>query len=318
MVIPELPGARGNTHDFCINSSARQDIPSGAHSHPEGRPMDFSVQATLGYRVQQETPFVFNVQAQTFTGQAIKSESLRIEPELMTEEWTMPESGNRYFRLIAPAGGFKIIYQATLDLSHSAEDPATVFEVSPAKLPLSVLTHLYPSRYCQSDRLDRFAQRTFGKLPMGYQRVVEVCNWIHDNVDYVSGASDALTSAYDTVSQRAGVCRDFAHLGIALCRALGVPARYVSAYAWRLEPPDFHGVFEAFLRGPSGFGWYTFDPTRMADPKGIVRIGVGRDAAEVAFCTQFGEMDYDKPEVSIVGPADAPPATTQAVRAQNG
>ena len=280
--------------------------------------MDFSVQATLGYRVQQETPFVFNVQAQTFTGQAIKSEFLRIEPELMTEEWTMAESGNRYFRLIAPAGGFKIIYQATLDLSHSAEDPATVFEVSPAKLPLSVLTHLYPSRYCQSDRLDRFAQRTFGKLPMGYQRVVEVCNWIHDNVDYVSGASDALTSAYDTVSQRAGVCRDFAHLGIALCRALGVPARYVSAYAWRLEPPDFHGVFEAFLRGPSGFGWYTFDPTRMADPKGIVRIGVGRDAAEVAFCTQFGEMDYDKPEVSIVGPADAPPATTQAVRAQDG
>ena len=102
-----------------------------------------------------------------------------------------------------------------------------------------------------------------------------------------------------------GVCRDFAHLGIAFCRALGVPARYVSAYAWRLEPPDFHGVFEAFLRGPSGFGWYMFDPTRMADPRGIVRIGLGRDAAEVAFCTQFGQMEFDKPEVSIEGPSDA-------------
>jgi transglutaminase-like putative cysteine protease len=279
--------------------------------------MEFSVQAKLGYRVQQETPFVFNVQAQNFAGQTIRSESVRIEPELHTESWTMPESGNRYFRLIAPPGAFKIIYHTKVDLGHPAENPTAVFEVPPGELPLSVLTHLFPSRYCQSDRLDRFAQRTFGHLPSGYQRVVDVCNWIHDNVDYVSGASDALTSAYDIVSQRAGVCRDFAHLGIALCRALGVPARYISAYAWRLEPPDFHGVFEGFLRGPSGFGWYMFDPTRMADPNGIVRIGVGRDAAEVAFCTQFGEMEYDKPEVSITGPIGAPPATTQAVRSQN-
>jgi transglutaminase-like putative cysteine protease len=279
--------------------------------------VEFSVQATLGYRVQKETPFVFNVQAQAFTGQTIKSESLRIAPELPIEDWTMPESANRYFRLVAPAGGFKITYTATVLLSHPAENPAEVFEVPPGELPLSVLTHLYPSRYCQSDRLERFAQRTFGQLPTGYQRIAAVCNWIRDNVDYVSGASDALTSACDIVVQRAGVCRDFAHLGIAFCRALGVPARYVSAYAWRLEPPDFHGVFEAFLRGPSGFGWYMFDPTRMADSKGIVRIGIGRDAAEVAFCTQFGQMEFDKPEVSIEGPSDAPPATTQAVRSQD-
>ncbi len=279
--------------------------------------MEFLVQATLGYRVKQETPFVFNVQAQVFPGQTVESKSLRIEPELPTEDWTMPESGNRYFRLIAPAGGFKITYDATVMLSHPTENPAEVFEVPPGDLALSVLTHLYPSRYCQSDRLDRFAQRTFGNLTPGYQRVAAVCNWIHDNVDYMSGASDALTSAYDIVSQRAGVCRDFAHLGIAFCRALGVPARYVSAYAWRLEPPDFHGVFEAFLRGPSGFGWYMFDPTRMAAPEGIVRIGVGRDAAEVAFCTQFGQMEFDKPEVSIEGPSDVSSATTQAVRVQN-
>jgi transglutaminase-like putative cysteine protease len=192
-----------------------------------------------------------------------------------------------------------------------------VREIPSGELPLNVLTHIYPSRYCQSDRLERFSKRTFGTLAPGYERVVAICNWIHDNVDYVSGASDALTSAYDTVSQRAGVCRDFAHLGIALTRALGIPARYVSAYAWRLDPPDFHGVFEAFMRGPSGPGWYMFDPTRMAAPEGIVRIGVGRDAAEVAFCTQFGEMDFDKPEVSITGPADAPASTTHAVRTQD-
>lgn len=278
--------------------------------------MDFSVEATLGYRVKQDTPFVFNVQAQQFVGQEIISELMHLEPDLPVEHWTMPESGNRYFRLIAPAGGFRLAYKASVRLGHPVEDPSRVLEISPGELPLNVLTHLYPSRYCQSDRLERFAKRTFGAMPPGYQRVVAICNWIHDNVDYVSGASDALTSAYDTVSQRAGVCRDFAHLGIALCRALGIPARYVSAYAWRLEPPDFHAVFEVFLIGPSGPGWYVFDPTRMAAPEGIVRIGIGRDAAEVAFCTQFGEMEFDKPEVSITGPAGAEAATTQAVRTQ--
>ena len=280
--------------------------------------MDFSVKSTLGYRVKQDVPFVFNMQAQQLDGQVITSETLRIEPDLPLETWTMPESGNRYFRLVAPAGGFKVSYAATVSLSHPMEDPVRVEEIPPGELPLNVLTHIYPSRYCQSDRLERFAQRTFGEVAPGHQRVVTICNWIHDNVDYVSGASDALTSAYDTVSQRAGVCRDFAHLGIALTRALGIPARYVSGYAWKLDPPDFHAVFEAFLRGPSGPGWYLFDPTRMAAPEGIVRIGIGRDAAEVAFCTQFGEMEADKPEVSITGPEDAAVSTTKAVRTQDG
>jgi transglutaminase-like putative cysteine protease len=279
--------------------------------------MDFSLRAVLGYRVKQDTPFVFNVQAARFPGQAIISEDFRADPPLPLEHWTMPESGNRYVRLIAPPGGFKVSYESTVRLTHRTEDPADVHEVPPADLPLSVLTHVYPSRYCQADRLERFAHRTFGGLPPGHARVAAISNWIHDNVDYISGASDALTSAADTIVQRAGVCRDFAHLGIALTRALGVPARYVSAYAWRLEPPDFHGVFEAFLRGPSGPGWYVFDPTRMAAPEGIVRIGIGRDAAEVAFCTQFGEMEFDKPEVGITGPDDAAASTTRAVRVQD-
>jgi transglutaminase-like putative cysteine protease len=119
------------------------------------------------------------------------------------------------------------------------------------------------------------------------------------------------------VTQRIGVCRDFAHLGMALCRALGIPARYVSAYAWRLDPPDFHAVFEAFLNGPSGAGWYLFDPTRMSAPDGLVRIGIGRDAAEVAFCTSYQEVESDAPQVWISGDGDATaPITTSAVRTE--
>lgn len=116
------------------------------------------------------------------------------------------------------------------------------------------------------------------------------------------------------------MCRDFAHLGISLCRALGVPARYVSAYAHRLDPPDFHAVFEALLAGPSGFAWYLFDPTRKSDSAGLVRIGIGRDAAEVAFCTPFGKVEYDKPEVWITGDSDSDdtaPITTSAVTQTN-
>ena len=137
-------------------------------------------------------------------------------------------------------------------------------------------------------------------------RLNAICNWIHDNVDYVGGISDEMTSAFDTATQRAGVCRDFAHLAIAMCRALGIPARYVSAYAHRLDPPDFHAVIEAYLQGPSGMGWYLFDPTRKAAPDGLVRIGIGRDAAEVAFATPFGTVDYDKPEVWIRAKDAAP------------
>jgi transglutaminase-like putative cysteine protease len=227
----------------------------------------------------------------------------------------MPESGNRYLRVVAGPGEFRLEYSGEATLDPRLEDPGAVGEVPPGQLPFEVYTHLYPSRYCQSDRLDRFARRTFGNAPSGHGRVNTVCNWIRDHVDYVSGTSDASTSALDTLVQRAGVCRDFVHLAIALCRALGIPARYVSAYAWRLDPSDFHAAMEAWLQGPEGGAWYLFDPTRMSAPEGVVRIGVGRDASEVAFSSPFGAFEAEVPRVWIAGPEDADaPSTTRAVR----
>jgi transglutaminase-like putative cysteine protease len=276
--------------------------------------MRFELGCKLVYEITSVVPFVFNIEVQEFDGQVVESEYLQLSPDLNVELWLMPESGNRYFRVIAPAGTFSVTYTATVALHPAVEDPAAVGEVPVGELPLMVLPHLYPSRYCQSDRLERFARSTFGSLEAGYQRVNGICNWIHDYVKYEGGVSDALTSAFDTVTQRAGVCRDFAHLGIAICRSLGIPARYVSAYAFRLQPPDFHAVFEAYLRGPDGPGWYVFDPTRLADPTGLVRIGIGRDAAEVAFCTPFGPMSAVKPEVWIKAIGSPEIATTEAVR----
>ena len=279
--------------------------------------MDFTIGCTLRYSVQTLTPFVFNLEAARFPRQQIRSETLTTSPELgEPDRFEAAESGNRYLRFLVPEGEFQIDYQADVSLDPLMLDPTEVTEIAAGSLPMEVLPYLNASRYCQSDRLNRFANRQFGHEPAGHQRATAICNWIRDNVDYQPGTSDALTSAYDTLGDRAGVCRDFAHLAIALCRAVGIPARYISAYAWQLQPPDFHAVFEAYLHGPGGGAWYLFDPTRMAALDGLVRIGAGRDAADVAFCSIYGNAQAQPPSVWIKGPNPDPIRTTQAVSTQ--
>jgi transglutaminase-like putative cysteine protease len=279
--------------------------------------MDFAIGCSLAYSVNAPAALVFNLEAAThLSRQIIRSESLSVHPPLEPERFTAPETGNRFARFVVSPGSFRLDYRAEVTLDPLVQDPAAVGEFQAQDLPMTTLPHLYASRYCQSDQLLRFANRQFGREPSGYLRVTAICNWIYSNVDYISGSTDALTSAFDTVTQRAGVCRDFAHLGIALCRALGIPARYVSAYAWRLVPPDFHAVFEAYLSGPDGGGWYLFDPTRMTGADGLVRIGIGRDAADVAFCSIFGDVTSGPPQVWIDGPDTTRPVTTAAVSLQ--
>lgn len=263
--------------------------------------MRYEVGCELEYDVQAPggTPFVFNIEAQRTPDQKVLEEALTLSQDLSFDRFTMPESGNRYFRVLAEQGGLTVRYRALVELAPREVAPASVREVPAGRLPLEALTHLYPSRYAESDLLVRFAQEFFGHLPPGHSRVAAICNWLCDNVEYAAGSSDEHTSARDTLAQRKGVCRDFAHLAIALCRALGIPARFVSAYAWRLSAPDFHAVFEAWLEGPGGGAWFLFDPTRKAAADGLVRIGVGRDAAEVAFCSAFGAVGYGPPKVRI-------------------
>ncbi len=152
-------------------------------------------------------------------------------------------------------------------------------------MPPEVLTYLNPSRYCESDLLARFSFEEFGQMERGYGRVQAICDWVYHHLDYTPGSTTASTTATDVLLQRTGVCRDYAHLAITLCRGVGIPARYVAGYAVGLQPPDFHGFMEAFLSGQ----WYLFDPTRLAPVSGLVRIGVGRDAADVSFATLTGD-----------------------------
>lgn len=254
--------------------------------------MRFSVGCQLQYDVVSETTLILNIEAQ-HDGQLVIGETYDGPPADVHE---VPETGNRYRRMVLQPGTHVISYTAEVDTRPQVVvDTQSIGEVPIAALPFDVLPHLAPSRYCQSDQLARFAWRQFGGLPPGHERVQAICNWIFENVDYVGGSSDSLTSAYDSFSSRAGVCRDFAHLGITFARALGIPARFVSAYALELIPQDFHAVFEAYLGGR----WYVFDATRLCPIDGIIKIAVGRDAADSAFATFFGQLDGPPKLVSV-------------------
>ena len=191
-------------------------------------------------------------------------------------------------------GRFTVKYEATVDVMREVTDLSGVRAVPLADLPGRVIHYLWPSRYCVPDRLKDFAVEQFGGLEGG-ARVVAMADWTKKNLAYVRGCSDEQTNALDTFEQKQGICRDFAHVLISFARALDTPARMVSAYAWKLDPPDFHAVVEVYLDG----GWYLVDPTGLAPVEGLVRIAVGRDATDISFMTIFGTANLNSQSVTV-------------------
>lgn len=254
----------------------------------------------LKYQIgEQPADFVFNIHAARTPWQVVVSENLAITPYAEPVLQTDPILGNRYMRLRAPPGPLAVRYEATVDINHHRESPALLEEAPIARMPPQVLAFIYPSRYCQSDRLHRFAGREFGHLRPGYWRVQAIRDWVRQRTSFTPGSSNSSTSAMDTLVEQRGVCRDFAHLMIALCRAVNIPARFVTGIdygaAVELGLPDFHAYVEVFL----GDRWYAFDPTGITAPMGLVRIGTGRDAADVSFATMFGSMSSQAPAITI-------------------
>ncbi len=244
----------------------------------------FHIDCELEYDVTQQTLFVFNLGVPTTSGQVVQAESVSSEPNVFIDEFADAGNINRFFRLDVLPGGLSIRYLATVDLEEPAID-LDAPETPLAQLPGEVLQYVMASKYCEADRLFALAVREFGQMPGGYRRVQAICQWIRDNIAYEVGTSSPSTTARDVLANRAGVCRDFSHLAIALCRAINIPARFVTGYArYSDPPPDFHAVFEAYL----GDRWYLFDPTLLSPLNEIVRIGTGSDAADVAFATFFG------------------------------
>lgn len=249
--------------------------------------------------------FIFNIHAARTSCQTILVENLQLSQPLASTIYQEPASGNRYLRIGAGAGPLKVQYTTTVALNHYMTAPAQLMEVPIARLPGSVLHYIYPSRYCQSDRLHKLAMREFGHLWQGYSRVQAIQDWVRSRVKFTSGASNASTSAIDTLVDQVGVCRDFAHLMIALCRAVNIPARFATGIDYgadpALGPTDFHAYVEVYL----GDRWYIFDPSGVAIPMGFVRFGTGRDAADTAFATLFGTVNSTSPIIHIEAIADA-------------
>lgn len=259
----------------------------------------------LTYDVRCSTKFRFQITAANTTHQKILSESLIFQPNLIPNYCRIGVDGNSLQRIVAEPGKLTVAYRATVELSPDVEHPATLEEWPSEKLPADVLTFLNPSRYCESDVLGRFAFEEFGDMRPGFCRARAVCDWVNNHLDYTSGSTTAATTAADVLLQRTGVCRDYAHLAITLCRGIGIPARYVAGYAVDLQPPDFHGFMEAYLGGQ----WYLFDPTRLAPVSGLVRIGVGRDAADVSFSTVTGDASLIEKSVWANGDQSCNPST---------
>lgn len=240
----------------------------------------------LRYTVAGPSTLVFNVEAAHHPSQHIIREQLYVKPPVEVQSCFDNIDGNRLIRISVAEGEVSLRYDAivAVDYRPARGDER---EVPISELPLSVVPYLWPSRYCESDSLSAMAIRTFGALPPGYARVDAICQWIRNNIVYQVGTTGPTTTARDVLADRAGVCRDYAHLAISFCRALNIPARMVTGYTWYPDPPpDFHAIFEAYLDDH----WILFDATQLAPLSDVVRIATGRDAAETAFATLFGPV----------------------------
>ena len=253
----------------------------------------------LDYDIAAPSDFIFNIHAAHTERQQVLAENLALSQNVPYAVDEDPVTHNRYLRLSALPGHLHLRYEATVDLLHHVEQPANIGEVPVARLPTQVLGYIYPSRYCQSDQLLKLANREFGQRWQGYGRVQGIRDWVLQHTSFTRNTSNSNTSAIDTLLATEGVCRDFAHLMIALCRAVNIPARFATGIDYgadpKLGPTDFHAYVEVYL----GDRWYLFDASGTAIPMGFVRFGTGRDAADVAFATIFGPVVSSAPRITI-------------------
>ena len=245
------------------------------------------ISCDLMFYIEVPTPFILMLRPRSGAQQWIAREEFKISPMVSVAEHT-DNYGNLCQRLIAPAGNFSIYTnadvrtEALVDVNPGA--PFTEIQY----LPEGVLHYLLPSRYCESDRFSDLAMSITANQLLGYNQVWAIETWLRDTIKYIPGSSDFPISAIEVNYQQSGVCRDLAHLGIALCRSLSIPARMVVGYLHDLFPMDMHAWFEAYVGGR----WYTFDATQSKPKGAYIALGFGRDAADVAVYNQFGPAVY--------------------------
>jgi len=262
--------------------------------------MPIEISVTFDFTLDQPTDLILQFEAAAIPEQAILSSNTRMScGEHHARVAAHDAIGERV--LVEAEGRFEVSYQAVVEVDRLAPEMAGLAQLHPHELPGETLDYLLDSRYCPADRLQPFAEDEFGDTSGG-ARIEAIRDWIARHFTYEPGSSTATTTALDSFIERRGICRDYAHVLITLARASTIPARYVSCFAPGVTPPDFHAVAEVFLADETiegGGAWYIVDATGMADPSETVKIGVGRDAADVSFLTSFGPSNFGDKQVTV-------------------
>jgi transglutaminase-like putative cysteine protease len=237
-------------------------------------------------------PAVVLLRAAPDGGVTVERETWHVQPSSSFSD-LVDVYGNRARRVVIGAGKASLRYDAEVTTSAALDEISRqAVQHRVEDLPGELLIYMLASRYCLSDMLSDAAISLFGTTPLGWERVQAVCDWVHDNIRFDYGATRPDATSVDVFEARVGVCRDFAHLAISLCRALNIPARYVFGYLPDIDvapppdPMDFCAWMEVYLGGR----WWTFDPRNNARRIGRVVIARGRDAMDVAMVTSYGTL----------------------------
>jgi transglutaminase-like putative cysteine protease len=249
------------------------------------------------YETPAVTPMVIMLSIHpSRAGDIVGAETLVTEPDVPVRYYR-DSFGNVCVRLTAPAGKIRLRGEALVRDS-GRPDPVALEarQLAIEDLPDACLLYLMPSRYCETEKLADIAWALFKDTPPGWARVQAICDFVHGHVEFGYAHADATRTAFNVYQGRKGVCRDFAHLAVALCRCMNIPARYVTGYLGDIgvppdpAPMDFSGWFEAYLSGR----WHTFDARHNKPRIGRILMGTGRDAADVALTTNFGPVALKK------------------------
>jgi len=255
--------------------------------------MKLSIHAQLDYHFEHPTDVLLQLEAAAIPEQQIEAAHIDIsEGEHFARVGAHDQIGERIWLRIQ--GQLLIDYTATVSIERLLTDCLDLPKVPPHQLPGETVQYLMASRYCPSDQFQCFVDAEFGRLEGGH-RVIAMRDWVREHLSYVPGASNSDTTALETFVKRQGICRDYAHLMITLVRASGIPARMASVYALGVEPQDFHAVAEVFIGGE----WHLVDATGMAKEAAMAKIGIGRDAADVAFLTAYGLTRMNSQSVQV-------------------
>lgn len=256
--------------------------------------MKLSIETRLDYQFEHPTDILLQLEAAATPQQAVLASDIAFSPTDHSVRVAAQDLiGERIW--LRAEGQLTVAYSALVEVKRGLDDCLNLPQVPLHELPGEAVQYLLPSRYCPSDQFQTIADADFGDLTGG-ARVIAARDWVQSHFTYTPGASTAETTALDSFVRRQGVCRDYAHVLITLMRASAIPARIASVYALGVEPQDFHAVAEVFIGG----AWHLVDATGMARVSDMAIIGVGRDAADVAFLTAYGAAVMNGQSVSVV------------------